>query len=99
MSGTAVAVNVQSVRLIVDDISVSAEGIKYALRNGGSASVGAVEANLLTLKGSRSDGDQVTDIAVSSCRIVNCTADVFPQSKSSVRITWDTLGVVVTCKR
>ena len=66
MSGTAVAVNVQSVRLIVDDISVSAEGIKYALRNGGSASVGAVEANLLTLKGSRSDGDQVTDIAVSS---------------------------------
>ena len=66
MCGTATAVNVQSVRLIVDDISVSAEGIKYALRNGGGASVGAVEANLLTLKGSRSDRDQVTDIAVSS---------------------------------
>ena len=81
MSGTAAAVNVQSVRLIVDDISVSAEGIKYALRNGGSASVGAVEANLLTLKGSRSDRDQVTDIAVSSrCKILR-SSDIFSLCK------------------
>ena len=55
MGGTAVAVDVQSVRLVIDDVCVSAEGIKYALRNGGSTSVGAVEADFLTLKGSRSD--------------------------------------------
>ena len=81
MSGTAVAVNVQSIRLIVDDISVSAEGIKYALRNGGSTSVGAVEADLLTLKGSRSDGDQVTDIAVSSCCKILRSSDMFSLCK------------------
>ena len=84
MSGTAVAVNVQSVRLIVDDISVSAEGIKYALRNGGSASVGAVEANLLTLKSSRSDGDQVTDIAVSSCCKILRSSDIFSLCKRNL---------------
>ena len=81
MSGTAAAVNVQSVRLIVDDISVSAEGIKYTLRNGGGASVGAVEADFLALKGSRSDGDQVTDIAVSSrCKILR-SSDMFSLCK------------------
>ena len=77
MGGTAVAVDVQSVRLVVDDICVSAEGIKYALRNGGSASVGAVETDLFALKGSRRDGDQVTDIAVSSCREVLRSSDIF----------------------
>ena len=84
MGGTTAAVDVQSVRLIVDDISVSAEGIKYALRNGGGASVGAVEANLLTLKGSRSDGDQVTDIAVSSCSKILRSTDIFSLCKRNL---------------
>ena len=81
MGGTAVTVDVQSVRLVIDDVCVSAEGIKYALRNGGSASVGAVEANLLTLKGSRSDGDQVTDIAVSSCCKILRSSNIFSLCK------------------
>ena len=55
MGGTAVTVDVQSVRLVIDDVCVSAEGIKYTLRNGGGASVGAVEADFLALEGSRSD--------------------------------------------
>ena len=59
MGGTAVAVDVQSVRLVIDDVCVSAEGIKYALRNGGSTSVGAVEADLFALKRSCRDGNQV----------------------------------------
>ena len=76
MGGTAVAVDVQSVRLVIDDVCVSAEGIKYALRNGGSASVGAVEADLFALKRSCRDGNQVADITVSSCREVLRSSDI-----------------------
>ena len=76
MGGTAVAVDVQSVRLVIDNVCVSAEGIKYALRNGGSTSVGAVETDFLALEGSRRNGDQITDVAVSSCREVLRSSDI-----------------------
>ena len=81
MGGTAVAVDVQSVRLVIDDVCVSAEGIKYALRNGGSASVGAVEADLFALKRSCRDGNQVADITISSCREILGSSDIFSLSE------------------
>ena len=81
MGGTAVTVDVQSVRLVIDDVCVSAEGIKYTLRNGGSTSVGAVETDLFALKRSCRDGNQVADITISSCREILGSSDIFSLSE------------------
>lgn len=50
MGGTAVTVDVQSVRLVIDDVCVSAEGIKYALRNGGALPLEQSRPTFLPLK-------------------------------------------------
>ena len=81
MRGSTVAVDVEAVRLVVDHISVCTESVKYALRNGGSASVGAVETDLFALKRSCRDGNQVADITISSCREILGSSDIFSLSE------------------
>ena len=78
MGGAAVPVDVGAVRLVVDHIGFGAQGVEYALGDGGGAAVGAVQADAVILKGPGGQGNQIADVAVSSGHIVCGAADVIP---------------------
>ena len=66
MGGTTVGINIGSVRIIVDHIGFCLEGVEHALRNSGRASVGTVKTHFDILEITAGNGDQISDITVSS---------------------------------
>ena len=80
MSGSAVGVDIYAVRIVVDHMGFCAQSVKHVLGNGGSASVGTVQSHLLIFEGAGGNGNQIADIAVSSCRIVYGTANLLSHS-------------------
>ena len=96
MGGTAVCVNIGSVRLVVDHIGLRLKCLEYALCNGRRASVCTVKTNLYVLEVTAWNGDQVSDIAVTSGSKVDGASDVFLAGKRkllnlAVNISLDTL--------
>ena len=81
MGGAAILINIRSVRLTVNHISLSAQSVIHALCNGKGASVRAVKPNPHILKGTGRQGNQITDITVSSCRIVHRKPDILSLGK------------------
>ena len=77
MSRTTVSVDIETVRFTVDHIRIGSQRIKHTLCDRRRTAVGTVETNLFLLKRSGRDGDQVTDITVSSCRKILGTTDMF----------------------
>ena len=85
VGGTGIVVDVQAIRLIVDDIGVCPQRIKHALGNVPAGTVGAVQTDLDTLEGVDAQGDQVTHVAVTAGHIVYSASDMFPVSERQLR--------------
>ena len=85
MSRASVVVDVQTVRLVVDDISIRTQSIKNRLRDIPACTVGAIQTNLHALEGVDAQADQVAHIAVATGHIVHSAADVFPMGKGQLR--------------
>ena len=89
MGGTAVFVDIGSVRLVVNDIGLRTQCIENALRNSGCTSVGTVKSDSHGLERSGRQGNKITDITVSSCCKIYSSSDVLSGSK------WNLLGPAI----
>ena len=85
MSRASVVVDVQAVRLVVDDIGIRTQSIKNRLSDIPACTVGAVQTNLHALEGIDAQRDQITHIAVTACHIVHSASDVLAVSKGQLR--------------
>ena len=85
VGGTTAAVDVCSVRLVVDHICLGADGIKHALGYGRGTSVGAVESDSHVFKGFCRNRDQVSNVAVSSGCKIHGASDVFSRCERDLR--------------
>ena len=85
MSRASVVVDVQSVRLVVDDIGIRTQSIKNRLSDIPACTVGAVQTNLHALEGVDAQRDQITHITVAACHIVHSASDVLAVSKGQLR--------------
>ena len=77
MCGAAVCINVRSIRLTVDDIGFRTKCIIYTFCNCKCTSIWAVQADSLILKRTCSKSNEIANISVSTCRIINSTANIF----------------------
>ena len=75
VGGTAICIDIQTVRRVVDDVRLRAQCIEYVFRNRGSASVCTVQTYPHIFERPCCQGNQITDIAVASRRIVNGASD------------------------
>ena len=85
MGRAGIVVDVQTVRLCIDDIGIGTQRIKHRLSNIPACTVGAVQTNLDTLEGVDTEADQVAHIAVTACHIVHRAADMLTVSKRQFR--------------
>ena len=75
MCRTTVCINIHTIWLIVDYISLCSKCIEYTLCNAWRTTIRTVKSNSHILEGTCCKRDQMTDITVSSCCIVNCAAN------------------------
>ena len=75
VGGTAICIDIQTVRRVVDDVCLRAQCVEYVFRNRGSASVCTVQTYPHIFERPGCQGNQITDIAVASRRIVNGASD------------------------
>ena len=75
VSGTAICIDIQTIRRVVDDMCLRAQCVEYVFRNRGSASVCTVQTYPHIFERPCCQGNQITDIAVASRRIVNGASD------------------------
>ena len=77
MCGATVCIDVRSIRLVVDHISLSSKCIINTFRNGKCTSVRTVKSDTHILERACGQRDQMSDIPVSSRRIVNRSSNRF----------------------
>ena len=75
VGGTAICIDIQTIRRVVDDMCLRAQCVEYVFRNRGSASVCTVKTYPHIFERPCCQGNQITDIAVTSRRIVNGASD------------------------
>ena len=85
VGGTGIVVDVQAVRLVVDDIGVGTQSIEHRLRDVPAGTVGAVQADLDPLEGVDAQADEVAHVAVAACHVVHGAADVLAVGKGQLR--------------
>ena len=85
MSRASVVVDVQTVRLVVNDVGICAQSIKNRLSDIPACTVGAIQTNLHALEGIDAQRDQIAHITVTACHIVHRAADVFTVRKGQLR--------------
>ena len=85
VGGAGIVVDVQAVRLCIDDIGVCAQCVEDALCNIPARTVGAVQTNLDSLEGIDTQADQIAHVTVTTRNIVHRAADVFPVSERQLR--------------
>ncbi len=85
MGAAAALVDVQAVGLVVDDVGVRAQGIKYRLGTGAGGAVGAVQSHLHALEGLGGQGNEIADVAVPACREVHGASDLIPGGQRHLR--------------
>ena len=85
MGGAGIVVDVQAVRLCIDDIGVCTQCVEDALCNIPARTVGAVQTNLDSLEGIDTQADQIAHVTVTTRNIVHRAADVFPVSERQLR--------------
>ena len=85
VGGTGIVVDVQAVRLVVDDVGVGTQSIEHRLRDVPAGTVGAVQADLDSLEGVDAQADEVAHVAVAACHIVHGAADVLAVGKGQLR--------------
>ena len=84
MGRTTLRINIQAIGTVIQHIGLCTQSVKHIFGNGGSASVGTVQGNLPILKGPGSHGNQITDISISSCRIICSAPDLILHGKGNL---------------
>ena len=82
---TCIAVDIRSIRLRIDHVSLCTERIKNSLCNIPGASVRTVQSDLLAAERVHAKRDQIADITVSSGNIIHGTADLLLLRKRDLR--------------
>ena len=85
MRRTCIVVDIQTVRLVVDDVGVCAQSIEHRLGNVPACTVGAIQTDLHALERVDAQRDQVAHVAVATSHIVHSAANVFPMSERQLR--------------
>ena len=84
MGWTCIVIDVQTIRIIIDDIGICAKRIEHGLCDIPGATIGAIQTDLDTLEGVDAQRDQVAHVAVATCHIVHSAADVLTMSKGQL---------------
>ena len=85
MGRTSIVVDVQTVGLCIDDVSICTQSIEYRLCDVPGTAVGTVQTNLDAFKGIDAEADQVAHVAVAACNVVHSTADMLTMGKGQLR--------------
>ena len=85
MGGASIVVDIQTVRLVIDNVGICTQSIENALSNIPAGTIGAIQTNLHTLEGVDTQRDQVAHIAVAACHVVHGAADMLTMSKRQFR--------------
>ena len=85
VSGSRIVVDIQAIRLVIDDVGICAESIKDRFGEIPGASIRTIQTDLDTLEGVDAQRDQVAHIAVAACHIVHSAADVLTMGKGQLR--------------
>lgn len=75
MSRTGIIIDIETIWLSIDHITLGTERLKNGLCHIPGASVGTVKTDLHTLEGIHSERNEVTHIAVTASHIINSAAD------------------------
>src|SRR5574344_1569278 len=75
MCGTAVLVDIQSIGICAKHKGLGSQGIEDRLCNVPGRPVGTVKGHLQSLEGVDAQGDEISDISVSSADVVYSAAD------------------------
>ena len=84
VSGTALRIDIQTIGIAVDHIRIRPQSIKHIFCNGGCTAISTVQGHLFVLKGAGGNGYQISNIAVSSCRIVYGPPYFIPKRKGNL---------------
>ena len=82
---TSIVIDIRTVRLVVDNVSIGSQSIEHRLSNIPAGTVGAVQTDLHALEGIDAQRDQITHITVTACHIVHRAADMLTMSKRQFR--------------
>ena len=85
VSGTRIVIDIQTIGLVIDHISVRAQRIEHALGDVPRATVGTVQTNLDALERVDTQRDQIAHVAVAAGHIVHSAANVLPVSEGQLR--------------
>ena len=85
MSGASIIVDVQTIRMVIDNVGICSEGIEHRLGDVPGTTVGAVQTNLDALERVDSEADQIAHVAVAAGHIVHSAANVFPVSERQLK--------------
>ena len=85
MGRAGIVVDVQTVRLCIDDIGIGTQRIKHRLSNIPACTVGAVQTNLHAFEGVDTEADQVTHVAVAARNIVHSATNALTVRKRQLR--------------
>ena len=85
VSRASIIVDIQAVRLVVDDIGIRTQSVKNRLSDIPACTVGAVQTNLHALEGVDAQADQVAHVAVTACHIVHRAANMLTVGEGQFR--------------
>ena len=85
VGGASIVVDIQTVRLVIDNVGICTQSIENALSDIPAGTIGAVQADLDTFEGIDTQRDQITHVAVAACHIVHGAADVLTVRKRQLR--------------
>ena len=97
MSRSAVCIDIEAVRFIVNDIGLCAEGIEYTLRYRPCGAVRNVESYLDILEAELGHRDQVSDVAVTPGDVVYRASDLIALCHRHFHLSVDVLLYLQEC--
>ena len=85
MRGTAMIVNIDAVRLVMNHMRIGTQRVKYRLCDRRSGTIGTIKRDFLALEGTGCQRNQITDITVTAGCKIHRTANVFACRKRNLR--------------
>ena len=85
MGGASIVVDIQTVRLVIDNVGICTQSIENTLSDIPAGTIGTVQADLDTFEGVDTQRDQIAHITVTACHIVHGAADVLTVRKRQLR--------------
>ena len=85
VGGASIVVDIQTVRLVIDNVGICTQSIENALSDIPAGTIGAVQADLDTFEGIDTQRDQITHVTVASGHIIHSAADMLTMSERQLR--------------